>query len=265
MTTSIPPSIPPGRCPKCGPRFGGQIETIKARFETFLSENSFKPIHTLPGVAPALRVLSNEHTVLSLRLGEKFLGVSLGGSLIHGLGTVKTSDVDYRIYTRKIDEVTAEGVKHESWYRLRHEFLNPCDGDPVSDLERRPVQDLTPALSVFTNLIIDPPDRGAPGREQLEQAALAAIQAAINENIVPKPELLSMLKEEHSQLVGLDPAHVASKFMQNRASEFIMEGAALALSFDEPFMNEMIGIARDYMSGRVRYCPFPPRVEELFH
>jgi hypothetical protein len=160
---------------------------------------------------------------------------------------------------RQISEKTAESVKHESWYRLRNAGLTPCDTNPVRNLDQRPVMELTSALTVFSNEIICPPNQA-----KLEQAALDMIKAAMGEGILAKPELLAMLKEEYGRLVATDPAYVAKKFMQNRAQEFILEGAAIALSFNEPFMREMTEIARDYMPGRVRYCPFPAKVEELF-
>ncbi len=264
MKTNFPPPAAPGRCATCGPRFGGQIETIKARFEAFLVENSHKPICTLSGAAPALRTLANEYEVLTRRLGDKFLGVALGGSLIHGLGTVRTSDVDYFIYTKRLDPATAESVKHESWFRLRQAGLSPCDGDPVRDLDQRPILELTSALSVFTSLIIDPPDRGSPLRGALEATALAMIRDALGEGILEKGELLDWLKEEHRRLIGCDAAYVAAKFMANRAPEFIQEGAAIVLAHDEDFLREMTEIAAPYMQGRARYCPFPERVAELF-
>ena len=235
-------------------------EICQARFRTFLNIHVRALMISSQGLLPAQKAVRAESLELRKQLGDRFLGLSLGGPLIHDLGTVKTSPVDYFIYTRSLGDKQAERIGRQSRERLSLAKLTPGEDDPVRDLELRPVAELTSAMSVFTNLIESVPDKAA-----LEQAALASIAAAIAEKKVPPREIFTMLMVEFITLTGSNPAYVAREFMANRAPEYIPVGAAEALSLDNTFMERMIAIARPLMIEKVRdHCRFPWKVRALF-
>ena len=215
-----------------------------------MAQNSVRRTVDIPRALQ--NTLEAEGQMMRRRLGENYLGVMLGGSLIHGLGTPETSDIDYYIYTRAIDPGLADDIKEGSWSRLKQDRFAPCDTHPIRDLERRPIGEWLTALAIFSNLAID-----VPSLFKLQFAALTLLK----DSQVPEAEM----REEFLKLTASDPKYVAEKFMENLAQEHIPEEMALDLSFNRPFMKEMVAMASDYMPGRIStYCRFPAEVAALF-
>jgi hypothetical protein len=246
-----------------GPLLLGPQDICLAQFRTQLHINSFRLTVMIGDPRPVLCALRFEHNVLRQQLGPKYLGIALGGSLARGLGTAKTSDVNYFIYTRSLEAGLADRIKDGSWKRLRDARLTPGPGHPVCDLEPRAIDDraLNSALSVFAHQVT-----GTPDRASLEAAALALIGRALAEAKVPAPVLLRSLMESFIELSGSSPAYAAEKFMKNRAREFIPAGQAKSLAADQAFMKQLRAAALKYMVERLRNpnCRFPKQVWDLF-
>ena len=262
MTTPRPVTRPVASSPIfAGPLLLGPQELCRAQFRAQLHINSFRLTIMIGDPYPVLTALRFEHNVLRQQLGADYLGLSLGGSLVRGLGTFKTSDVNYFIFTRSTSARRAEMIKLESRERLSAVHLTPGQDDPVCDLEPSRIDDLTGSLSVFTSQMI-----AAPSQTALEAAALALIGRAIAEEKVPAAEIVRLLMEKFIELSGSSPAYAAEKFMKNRAKEFMPAGLANSLSLDDKFMVEMRKIALPYMVARLRHssCGFPRQVWNLF-
>jgi hypothetical protein len=238
-------------------------DKIKTAFRAFLSVYAKHPIIITSQTKPIVAALKEQVPWLERQLGENLLGLSLGGSSIRGLNIIgiSDSDVDYFIYTRKIDRDAASEIDERSQRQIKDKGFAPCDITPVIQLDHTvPPNNFNSVLGVFTGYFIH-----CPAEQELEQRALAIIKSYSDLGYESKPALLNGLKSEFDALSGNDPEYVAKKFMKNRAIKIVGEEQAVSLLFDTPILEELKAIARTepYLAARKQLLPFPPALQKL--
>ena len=214
-------------------------------------------LHILGKAEPVLSALKLESQALRRQLRANFLGLALGGSVARGLGTAATSDIDYYIYVDQLGAAQAEDIKQQSWQRLRIAELAPCDGNPVVELNTRPL--LVPArpLAVFTNYFVCCSDLG-----RLKLLAVAVLESLLRPE-EGRAETQAFLREEYTALVGGRADRVIVKFLQNIAREDIPEEQAITLSHNQMALDYLVKIAEPAVSARVRRFPFPAELAAI--
>ncbi|MFA5112836.1 MAG: hypothetical protein WC529_00885 [Candidatus Margulisiibacteriota bacterium] len=235
-----------------------KLPLIKPAFVSWLRTYGNQAV-ILDHAGPALTALAQEAKELTRLLGGDFLSLALGGSLIRGLGTVETSDVDYFIYTRDIGQQWADTVRDGSWQRLRQAGLTPCDDHPVIRLAPGLPDIAGNTLGVFTNHLVFEAKPGASRRMVLE--VLAQLLAAAPPNA--RRELKETLRSEYNTLMHNSQAYAARKFVQNRVRPLIGEAMSESMLCDQHCLDELARLAAPFITARRVNFPPPPELASL--
>lgn len=235
-----------------------KLPLIKPAFLSWLRTYGNQAV-ILDHAGPALTALAREAGELTRLLGDDFLALALGGSLIRGLGTVETSDVDYFIYTRDIGRCWADTVRDGSWQRLRQAGLTPCDDHPVIRLVPGLPEIAGNTLGVFTNHLVH---EAAPGESRrIVVDVIAQLLAATPPDA--RQALKETLKSEYNTLMHNNPAYAARKFVQNRARPLIGEELSESMLCDHYCLTELSRLAAPFVAARrVNFLP-PPELASL--
>ena len=225
-------------------------EECRAAFAEYLSKHERTELFMAKGGIPALQAAIAIDNRLRNNLGENFLGVTLGGSLSHGLGLAAPAPLACRIYLRDINGAFLPDLgKQVSAFLAGRQFKPPTH--LVSDLAARPFADAKLALAPFTDRVVHPADETA-----LRHAALAAIADAAERTD------LEELKKEFRKLTGCDAGDLVGKFILNW--EPLVPTKRPLLRDDQSFLAELVVSAREPLARRALRFPFPRVIETLF-
>lgn len=219
-----------------------------------------------PSSQIALDVLKSCVPMVKGELGSAYLGLSLGGSLVRGLGTPATSDVDFFIYVRgdlkEIGEKAERCVERIRW-KLTQNRLRPCDiANPVYEIENGSQFTPVAVSGVLANLFIDQ----AVDLDQMKGYCLGLLrnEAACNRWIRcgGKPALLQVLKNLYFAFTMSDILSVASRYRKN----FLMKRDDLSEQEmgtinGELFIHYLQEYSRPYIEQRRQLLPFPMAIE----
>lgn len=229
----------------------GRPREFREAFRSFLclcSRHRFLLAGNSADVIPVLKKMAYAFRNI---LGERYLGLALGGSLVRGIATPANADVDYVLFVKGVDV-----CDNNLYVRLREvekeltaKSFRPCDILHMSELSKAAFDPAFP-VSVFANMLID---LAVPEEDLVAGARKAAASLA---------ELA--LRKEYRDMSGCDPEKVASKFFEKRGLRQDIALFSLAEN-PSPFFRrwgeEMLSIAKPHLELRERNFPFP---EELF-
>jgi hypothetical protein len=236
---------------------------VKTAFIAFLAVYARQPF-LLNQAKPAIAALNELIGPLQKILGDKFLGLALGGSVVRNLWSPQTSDIDCYIYAQRIDQPLAEAAKQLADAHLRSRGLSPCANetvvlnDHVIALDQRPIGSPAYGLEVYADYFIYPENQ-----EPLKAQAAASIKSIVDQGLMPKHLLLADLKEEFRFLTGSNPNQVVKKFLLNIASKSVGLNICNEILANDLCRDILVNIAAPYLAARSQVFPFPAEIEKL--
>ncbi len=232
---------------KVEPQFKAKLGQLAG--QKFIVETSTQiVINTLKECVPFLQDL----------LGDAFLGLALGGSLLRGLGTIDSSDVDFFIYTQGGLAKQKECVDFVRG-KLREKELKPCPySDHFYDFQEinifPPVMIVAAFCDFFLNEKVD--------IENLKQVALGLLERGKQmswwHRLSPS-DREKVFSDIYYTMMAADVVYVASKYYHN----FVLKRPdlsqdELAYAKHPLFLEWMKKFARPFVEQRRQAFPFPP-------
>jgi len=210
-----------------------------------LRETQERVIPVLEGCLPRLEKI----------LGDSFLGLSLGGSLILGLGTPTSSDVDFFIHTIASSlEQERAAVKHV-FSELTRAELRPCSHvkHPLYNFGEGGDRLSEDIVSVFANYFV-----GGEANSRLLEAALQRVEELLGGRIWIPSSLSPSLGSLYFDILGaVSSREVVAQYFINMHE---LEGRVFFAGLFMDFLREEVS---SYRKARKLNFPFPPELEEV--
>jgi hypothetical protein len=209
-----------------------------------------------------LNVLERAVPQLEQRLGNKFLGLALGGSLANGLGTPRTSDVDFYLYVDGAGKRKAEECVAFLRSKLEENGLRVCDGEGYYDFGEEARIRPEAVASIFANYLIRP-------RFEPQALARRAVEQMLEKEKIGQGALEAELEDLFYDYSCCETEAVVTKFLRNMAQEHLpqtkdVDVVALSLSYQYPLVKFLAEQAHPYILKRVKMLPLVTILDALF-
>lgn len=244
----LAPSLP-ARLSRFQPAYG----KIRQPLWRFLQVYSRRPHVFLPSARVVPAVLEQTVPELRRRLGDKLLAVALGGSISRGLGTPRSSDIDFSLYVHGADRKTVQACEEFVCWHLKSRVLRPCDASSSYDLALPREYHAQVIISLFTNYFIFV-------RQQTDLRLLARQYAGkvISRGWQVARLLAQELGEVYPDLSGTQECYVVKKYLANIAGSYLRADEREMLANSKMFVQFLERLARPYVEHRRMVAmPFP--------
>ena len=252
----VPKTLPPRLN-----HFSHAYEKIRPYFQGFLERYSREAFIINDSSRIVLTTLEAALPELQRRLGDRLLGFALGGSIVRGLGTPQTSDVDFYLYVRSATEKEVDECLNFVQANLRIAGLNLCParGDYLLD-DSAPLEIIGIAVSIHTNYFI----YKHPELDKIVQNLLDKVRRGDCDWVGPQP-MAENAKCIYLDLSGTQVEYVVEKFLLNIVFSLLSETGAHTLARDRNFARFLERAAAPYIARRKRaVIPFPAELADLF-
>ena len=256
------PSVNPRTLPRWR---GGAVELVdrlEPHFRNFLRVYcDARFVMTQETQGRALRAVLDSVDGIRHSLKEAYLGVGMGGSLVRGLGTADTSDVDFFIYASKMVSEHAQRARLRHIARTCERFdCEPCFGAHFYFFVYERQDSPSAVSSVFSTLLVDPE---MDSEKMVHYTSLAA-RRVIREMKERGTNARAELSAAYNEFSGCATRRVVTRFRINIGALLLRYRTVFDGLDDIHVARDLLGeIAEPYIETRRQNFPFPEELERL--